>query len=609
MTSLKCPPGCEATAASVVRIVDAKDLSARPDLYRKVSSSASRAVYRLINRLKLKWDVPISEVLFETDVGMDLVIPYIKPTDALTYIVRNCPEIVLGGFTSWTEGSSLLRGYWEVYKNQHPAHRVFEQFGDSLERCIPYLMYGDEGRGRRRENTSVFMLDFPFGVKTSCTAQTKKRSHDCSCCPRESSLKRFCGEDHTTVPIGNACYALHNYKEHSFLTRFVLFVLPCSTYKAFPTLIPFLLDLVCKDLKNLFFEGMPVEHGLIRPVCVGLKADIKYHGLVGNFSRWYTRMGRVRDAGNCHECLAGQTGMPTEDISEAPSWQESIFSQRPWLSEPVLTQLPFDASQPEKLHRRDCFHTLKMGIFRHLAASVLALCLLWGYLDQDDAPEGNSIPIRIQRGHGHFRLWCATFAKSPALRSFSKALMSWPNLYTSPWFNVKGSDVMLILRWLDDFVGQLLLSPQEPSHVPVMTVMRMALKAARDTYDILVSHRLLLERHCAVQLYEHMCTMLNGYAWMARWSLDNNFTLFAMVYKIHAWKHEALEMFMALKNKKAQYFLSPAIHSCEINEDVIGRISRLSRLVDSRSMQRRCLQLFLVKCRFLHKRAFQRNQA
>lgn len=76
-----------------------------------------------------------------------------------------------------------------------------------------------------------------------------------------------------------------------------------------------------------------------------------------------------------------------------------------------------------------------------------------------------------------------------------------------------------------------------------------------------------------------------------------------MVYKVHAWKHEALDLFKALTNPKATCYLNPLIHSCEINEDVIGRVSRLSRRVDSRVMERRCLQLFLVKCQFLHKRA------
>ena len=163
---------------------------------------------------------------------------------------------------------------------------------------------------------------------------------------------------------------------------------------------------------------------------------------------------------------------------------------------------------------------------------------------------------------------------------------------------------MFIVRWLYDYVGQVLISPPMPAHVPVLTVMRKALQAANQSFDSMNSHRLLLERRCAIYIYEQMTMVLNAYAWLARWCLDNDIAAFAMIYKVHAWKHEALDLFQALKDMDRQYFLNPLIHSCEINEDVVGRVSKLSRKVDSRLMERRCLQLYYSKCHFLHKRAF-----
>ena len=598
----------EATSASAHRILHAKAIGGRPDLHKKAGATASRSMYRMIGRLGLKWDIPISEVIFHTDVGLELTIPYIKPSDALTYTLKKHPEVALGGYTSVQEGASLLSGFWKTYRHYHPTHAVYEVYPESLEYCLPIYLYGDEGRGRRRGNTAMVMFESPFGIRTASTSHTKKRCHKCSCCPEEPSRKKFCGDEQKAVRLDNPCFAMHNYKEHSFLTRFLLFCLPCATYKAFPQLIPFLMDLICQDLRRMFYEGIQVGNRLITPVFLGLKADIKFHHSISNFSRWYTRMGRTTDIPYCHECLAGAAGLPAEDISERPSWEQTIFTQRPWDSQPVLTQVPFDRNRPESMHRRDPFHTLKMGLFRHVTGSILAVCILWGYFHDEDSADGNSIPILIKRSHGHFRLWASTFKKSPALRSFSKALMNWPNLSTSPWFNTKGSDVMLLVKWLYDYIGLVLLNPKQPDHIPVLKVMRSVLGAARDQYNLMVSHPLLLERTCAVQLYEHITVFLNGYAWLARWALDNEFVAFAMVYKIHAWKHEALDLFRVLKNPTARYFFNPLIHSCEINEDVIGRISRLSRRVDSRQMERRCLQLFLVKCHFLTKRAFSNLQ-
>ena len=182
--------------------------------------------------------------------------------------------------------------------------------------------------------------------------------------------------------------------------------------------------------------------------------------------------------------------------------------------------------------------------------------------------------------------------------------MSWPNLYTAPWFNTKGSDTMLLVRWLDDYVGQLLLSPKNPLHGPVLEVMRKSLRAANQSFDLMNSHSLFLDRRCTIRLYEHMTVTLNAYAWLARWCLGQDIAAFAMIYKVHAWKHEALELFNALKKQDQQFFFNPLLHSCEINEDVVGRVSRLSRRVDSRLMEQRCLQLFYSKCHFLHERFF-----
>lgn len=557
----------------------------------------------------LTWDIPISEIMFETDVGLTLKIPYVKPSDVLTFILQNCREVLFGGFTSPKDGAELLQSFWKTYREYHGSHAVFKDHNESLQYCFPLFLYGDEGRGRRRGNTAIFVMESPFGVGSAGTAQTNKRKHPCSCHPEESSQKKFCATGHTSLPVDISNFALHNYKGNSFLTRYLLYCLPCSTYKAFPDLTTFLLDLIAKDLRRLYYEGIEVEGRVFTPVVIGLKADIKFHYSVANFTRWYSRMGRVTDNHNCHECLAGGPNLPYEDIQEVPKWAATRFQQRPWseASDPVLSQIPFDRQRPEMLYRRDPFHTCKMGFYRHLSASVLAVCILWGYFHDMESNSGNGIPVLIQRSHGHFRLWASTFKKTPSLRSFSKALMSWPNLKTSPYFNVKGSDAMLLVQWLDDYVGQLLLEPKEPFHAPVLTVMRKTLEAANKAFSLMNSHRLFLERLCAIQLYECMTVTLNGYAWLAQWCLDQKIVAFAMVYKIHAWKHEALDLYDSLKRHDQQKFFNPLLHSCELNEDVVGRVSRVSRRVDSKLMEQRCLQLFYAKCYFLHQRAFPSN--
>ena len=56
-----------------------------------------------------------------------------------------------------------------------------------------------------------------------------------------------------------------------------------------------------------------------------------------------------------------------------------------------------------------------------MAASTLAVCILWGYFNDMESREGNGIPILIQRAYGHFRLWACTFKENT---SFEKLLQS-----------------------------------------------------------------------------------------------------------------------------------------------------------------------------------------
>lgn len=126
-----------ATGASVFRIAKAK--ADDPGLHKRLGRTASRSAYRTMSKMGLRWDIPISEVVFHTDVGLELNIPYIKPSDALTYILRNRPEVVLGGFTSLPAGADLLHGFWKIYREYHGSHRVFNDYGESLQYCLPFF--------------------------------------------------------------------------------------------------------------------------------------------------------------------------------------------------------------------------------------------------------------------------------------------------------------------------------------------------------------------------------------------------------------------------------------------------------------------------------------
>ena len=38
------------------------------------------------------------------------------------------------------------KAFWSLYEEQHPGHQVFQKHGQRLERVLPIMLHGDEGK-------------------------------------------------------------------------------------------------------------------------------------------------------------------------------------------------------------------------------------------------------------------------------------------------------------------------------------------------------------------------------------------------------------------------------------------------------------------------------
>lgn len=99
---------------------------------------------------------------------------------------------------------------------------------------------------------------------------------------------------------------------------------------------------------------------------------------------------------------------------------------------------------------------------------------------------------------------------------------------------------------------------------------------------------------------EQGAVFLKGYNWLAYQSLHRfDICCWAVVPKNHSFRHTLLDIELALQSG-ADVILNPAGTSCEMNEDVIGKVCRLYRRVESRYNMARVLELYLIKVRLLH---------
>ena len=561
----------------------------------------------MVERFGLRWRIGLSEVEYKYGT-QSLHLPYLSPINVIKFLLSECPEILFGGFTEDTDIMALLSSWWDAYRANHPNHEVYALDPGSLSTTIPILLYGDEGRGRRRGQTCVVSLETVFGLSSAENFE-RQTCVDCSCVPDPRVATQYASVTQP-VELEYIHAASTTMKEHSFLSRVPLFLLPCTVYKEHPDLIDYMHDHISRELCQLYYQGLDVRSRVWKVAFLGLKGDLKWLAQRGHLDRYYGKKGRKKEQGICPECLGGVKRLPYEDVGPEPCWARTLYKWRPWptSSPPGFSAiLPFDRSgESERALRRDIFHITRLGVWRHFVGSAVVTLI---HLNIGFCEDGasNARDVQLQRAHGFFRLWCSMRAKSPALRSFTPALFSWKTWQCYPWINAKGSDVALCVSWLNEFIP-VLLSQANARQKELLQVMHQVAVAMDAIAGLLYGHRLMLSRACAAMFLENATKVLNGYSWLAQKSKAMQLCAWAMIPKVHMFKHFAHEAHLFLQGT-GKLWVSPLAFSCEVNEDLIGRLARLSRRVDSRTMERRVLQLYLIKARALHIRWRKRRQA
>ena len=563
-----------------------------------MEKNCSRATWALLRRKGHGWNVPLSTFDFTTADGKVLPITYIKPSDLVTFLMTHHPSVLVGGVQSETERAVHLESFWEAFRLTNGDHKVYVEHPNSLSSCLPMAWHGDEGRGKRRGNTVVVSCEAVFSVMTSLN---KKRKHGC-CDPPATSRARF---PHVLPRLSARHKAaldmqLTTMKGHSLLHHFPLFIVPSGIHHEHPEATMELLGIIAADFRKLFYEGVdiPTSNGRknFTVAIVGAKGDLKWYRKIA-LERSWENQGVVRNQACCHQCGAGVDGMPFEDVAtQNPVWSSTRFSSRPRTTPPVMDAVPYCTTAPEKQYRNDPFHLCKVGIYRDLVGSALCYLAYKGYYG-----EQGDFPTKLTNAHGAFRLYCVTFGKTAALRTFSRLLLMYPRYSAYPWANVKGSDCMILVGFLVVQCTGFERDPLDAAHLPMLRTIRLTCEAARKVFYTLNSHNLWLQNLCAMSLHAEISRFIKGYVKLASECLNDPFNGFGIKPKLHLVKHEELEMGDALQNGH-EIILSWNLWNCESNEDLIGRVCRLSRRLDSRRIGERVLGSCLLKSALLHRR-------
>ena len=549
-------------------------------------SNAFRTAERFVRRWGLRWPIDISWYQYDDETS----VPFLAPRDILSHLISKKPELLFGGYDNIPKIRELLGSFWSCYKEWHPTHEVFRQSCESdldLSFTLPMLLHGDEGRGVRKGNIAVCSFETPFGLQT----KNEETTCDWPCC------------DPSNVDDTPCAWQSVNLKYHSFLTKFLLFLMPNKMYKK-DGVLSGLLRVIFSELRSLFFEGLQVGHRLWHVALIGCKGDMAWYLKLADLERCFTRLSKVKDEMCCHECLAGSTAMPFEDLSDNPAWAASTYTVRPWAQEPAtgLTLAPYDPSQPEAILRRDIFHNLKVGVLQDFIAGSIVLIAELGYFHEGDTHINNSLPTVLQRMHGHFKLWCASQGKCANLQGFTKAFFNIPTRKHYGWAKCKGSDSVLLIQWMLVLTKGCEQDLRKESDRAALEAIYVAANAANQWLKHMYNHGMWWSRACARTSLQLGSTFIRTYGFLAWVCLHKyNLSAYALKPKIHMLHHTTHSLRNDLQRglKKIPSIL---LANCEMNEDFIGRVCRMGRKMHQRNMMRRVLELYLIKGHALHKK-------
>ena len=214
-----------------------------------------------------------------------------------------------------------------------------------------------------------------------------------------------------------------------------------------------------------------------------------------------------------------------------------------------------------------------------------------GFLEDSD----NQMPTCLKRAFSNLKLYCmANGLQVAGIRNFTVQNMhAARNAF--PWVGCKGSDTIVILKWLS-FYGSLQLQQEgwSPKNQQLLRWIVAGAKGGLSFGQGIHGHGIWLAPSCVSHLKRAVQKFGSAYAYLAHHCLKENYSLFGQVPKLHAWMHYREECKDSLDQRR-EYKLNPAVFDNSMSEDFIGKISRQSRRISARNMERNVLKAYKVK--------------
>lgn len=351
-----------------------------------------------------------------------------------------------------------------------------------------------------------------------------------------------------------------------------------------------LLDLFAQQAHALATTGVRDHDGNQRwLMLLFITGDWPWLAKSGNFARHFGCVQKRRNQqaanGICHECRAGQPGVPWEQLgTRRPVWVATLFEQNPFNRQSPFAQIPHVPQQLCSLWTWGFFHTWFLGAGKVFLGGTLALLSM-----QENE---SNVEERFSALSRRYMDFCKANKLRAHIQKLTKEAINWATSKDFPsgaWH--KGELTTVLFRFVHAQMHERTFD-QEPLFEKI--------KQACDAIGMCIS----LMYRSDLWLGPIECANISGYGlrFLRRYEQLSHesgnlrgLNLFAYTPKFHILQKILLRLHWA--GNAGQHYLNPLSVSCQQCEDFIGRPSRLSRRVaGSRLTCERVVDRYLEAC-------------
>lgn len=524
----------------------------------RTSRNEFQANERVFAETGLKFQTTISTLQLDASMHID----YIHIADfARSLCLSGCQSLLVGYVNAtWHEFRCRCALFWKLYEHMDGTHPVYAtENKHRLEQTVPIFVYGDEGRGLKK-NPVLSVTWEP------CMGRGVKENID--------------KPDVLGV----------NMKGSSYVTRFLFTLVANTAYKNSVAAWDKIFAQLALSCKDVFENGIrcPGNRNIFFAT-IGLKGDLPFLGKVGHFCRNFNRLtdSSHTGAGICHLCLGGTPGNLWEDLSPVAQWIHSEFDcEEPWTTPGPLADIPQGLNKP-RFFKFDLFHLVHKGVGADLASSIIILLASKGAYGSTGDFES-----KLNAAYLEFKSFCISIKKRPNLNKFTRGCFSYSNVNCFPrgeWF--KGDDTHLLLKWLDACVRANLARCDGLNETLSIEIIQ-AVSGLNKFMDTLYKADLFLPKAVTGLAVRAGELFLKSYSKCVSIGLSMEICMFGLRPKHHFFHH--IVQLLRWQYEIGVDAWNPLAESVQMNEDFVGKSCRLTRRGGTRENIKIAISNYLI---------------